>query len=523
MQRNTHYMQKTTPNNLFASTIACIILAGLVYFLIKGHTIYQGWGGDYAGYVNQARYIVEGKSLIKEATYIYNPAIPHLAPPAYPMGFSMFLAPFYKVFGCDMDVFSILASITLGLFGVGVFVFLQKQFGTWVALGATVLFCLNPYFYQPKGFVLPDYYFGFLQIMAVYAYCYREKTVWQNALVCGVLAGLAWLTRANGIVLIGIVAIDLVFQQAYDMFKARRWNIDKSALRYLTVFLVTAISIPTVVHHIIWPLPQGGSYFDQLHFGADFWGKTWGQARDLFRGIKRTYTLEPQMPFMYKTMLDAPFTYILTAGAVVFAFTALGILTIRNRVERFLLLYLLAFCFILSVWPMVQGVRYFVPIIPIVYYFNLKGFQVLHSQYTWLNGLKWAAVFAVFAPAFYHIDKKVFEVLDMEEIGSPQYRLNTEAFDWVKQNTPKDAVFAAHHPLIFGLYTDRKSFKWRKYRSPDEIMEEYKQFNAAYVVINLWELDTDKSLQEFMKKYESTMTKLWENERNIVYKLASNE
>jgi len=151
-------------------------------------------------------------------------------------------------------------------------------------------------------------------------------------------------------------------------------------------------------------------------------------------------------------------------------------------------------------------------------YFVLKGLKTLDTRFAWLNRLKWAAAFALFIPAFYHINKQVYAVLDQEEIGAPQYRLNTEAFEWVKQNTPQEAIFAAHHPLIFGLYTDRKSFKWCR-RSPDEIMEEWRHFKAEYVVINLWELDTDHSLQEFMKKYEAGMTRLWENERNVVYKI----
>jgi hypothetical protein len=513
-------MKNTKTNFILSWGFVAIVATGLLFFLIKGHTPFQGWGGDYAGYINQARFIVEGKDLIKDATYIYNPDIPHLAPPAYPMGYSLFLAPVYAIWGLDTDVFSIVNCITLWLFGVGTFIFLRPRFGMWVALGAALFICLNPYLYQYKGFVLPDYLFAFFELIALCVYAFYPKNKWQNALLCGLMAGLAWLTRVNGVLIVGIVVLDMLFQQGYETIRARQWTMpDKKTLQYGLVFVLVAVGVPVLVQQVIWPLPKGGSYFDQLHFNADFWKNTGENALEMFKTIQKYFRLEHQMPFMQKTLLNEPYTYIMQTGPVLLAVGgALGVLMMRDRAERFLLLYLLAFGAVLSIWPMVQGIRYTAPVLPVVLYFVLKGLKTLDTRFAWLNGLKWAAAFGLFIPAFYHINKQVYAVLDQEEIGSPQYRLHTEAFEWVKQNTPKEAIFAAHHPLIFGLYTDRKSFKWRR-RSPDEIMAEWQHFKAEYVVINLWELDTDHSLQEFMKKYEAGMTKLWANERNVVYKI----
>jgi hypothetical protein len=90
-------------------TLVTLFLAAL-YMLFSNVSKYQGWGGDYAGYIDQARSIVEGKDT-RNPNYIYNPEVPTLAPPSYPMGFSVLLSPMYRIFGTDTLAYVKLMSV----------------------------------------------------------------------------------------------------------------------------------------------------------------------------------------------------------------------------------------------------------------------------------------------------------------------------------------------------------------------------------------------------------------------------
>src|SRR5262245_44454470 len=129
-----NYLQKHWPKLL----IGAIFLVALKILLWPCNN-YQGWGGDYAGYLSQSRRIAEGQAT-DQTNYIYNPAMPYVAPPAYPMGFPIILAPLYAVFGLDLELFIKFATLTWWLLGLMLFFIMRKHFSMAVATVASLLF-----------------------------------------------------------------------------------------------------------------------------------------------------------------------------------------------------------------------------------------------------------------------------------------------------------------------------------------------------------------------------------------------
>lgn len=136
-------MQKLLANKYLTScclgALAAILALLLVY---DGHN----FGDDFAQYIAQAKAIAEGKVAwqIANNTFIIESSQTTLGPKIYPWGLPLLLAPLYKIFGFDLIAFKMIGIVSYGLF-VGVFyLFCVRFLRTHYALGATLMFALNP-------------------------------------------------------------------------------------------------------------------------------------------------------------------------------------------------------------------------------------------------------------------------------------------------------------------------------------------------------------------------------------------
>jgi Dolichyl-phosphate-mannose-protein mannosyltransferase len=493
-------------------TIAAFFLAAL-YVLFNNVSKYQGWGGDYAGYIDQARSIVEGKDT-RNPNYIYNPEVPSLAPPSYPMGFSVLLSPMYSVFGTDTLAYVKLMSVIWWLCGVSLFFFLKKKFPIFPSAFASLLFLFNPFYFAEKNGVLPDSFFTLCIIWALYFFIYPPPKDVKSALFCGAFAGFTIITRANGVALLLAMALSVLLEQVILMFKNKKFAFEKEGIKQFSWVLLSAVLVIAIVK--LWlPGPPGGSYFDQLRFGNDFKY----QVRDNFYlcldTLKHFFGLPKEMPFMYKIEYDTSISSI--AWIIASIFIVIGLLFTRERQSRLLLLFLLISTAVLSVWPMVQGFRYMLPLFPILIYFLLSGIEKLKLPI--LKHIAWLSFPILLLPNYYKIDKAIAYFYSKEEVGAPEFTNNQEAYTYINKNYPKSTIFGYHHPLILGLYADRKSVKWNRPDSPEQIWACFQKYKVEFIMINDWLLDNDKNLQEFLKKYAPKLEKQWSNERNTIYKL----
>ncbi|MBK6929773.1 MAG: glycosyltransferase family 39 protein [Saprospirales bacterium] len=484
--------------------------------LLRSCNIYQGWGGDYAGYLGQARSVVESRP-ITDGNYIYNPAMPHLAPPAYPMGYPLMLAPLYAWFGLDMLVFSRFSAFTWWLAGVALFFFLRREFSTLPALVTSVFFLFNPYYFAGKNLVLPDFIFAVWVLAAIYWYNYRDRHRYPNALWCGLWVGLAWVTRANGIVLLLAFVADTALSYLYTVWTQRRWLPEIKQMRFLAIAAAVAVLVQVLVHGVLFHLPESGSYFDQMNRGAFGSARINSYFNQLLVQVLHYFQLEPEMTFFRIKNEDVA---VQIGGALAIGLIILGMLRPGSPAARFYLLVVCLFGVLLAVWPLVQTLRYLLPVMCLMAYFLLRGLQAVDFQAHWVaNSLKWLAVPLLFYGAYWHIDLGLHKGLRNADIGAPEYWNNQEAFRYIRENSPPGARFAASHPLIFGLYADRKCVRWSNFADARQIWVDFKQFEIDYLLVNNWVDSGDAGLQQFLKDRAGALQKIWHNERNVLFKI----
>ncbi len=121
--------------------------------------------------------------------------------------------------------------------------------------------------------------------------------------------------------------------------------------------------------------------------------------------------------------------------------------------------------------------------------------------------------------AYGHIDHAVHDALRKADDGAPEHWVNSEAFRFVKENTPPTARIAAYHPLITGLYADRKCMRWRYTWDSKEIWEEFMRFEVDYLLYNSQLGASDTSLHQLIRERPGAIREVWQNSRNILYEI----
>jgi 4-amino-4-deoxy-L-arabinose transferase-like glycosyltransferase len=505
-------------NFLKKQVVNCIIGAlfcAALYLLFNNLSKYQGWGGDYAGYMDQARSIVEGRNTTTP-NYLYNPEMPTLAPPSYPMGFPLLLSPFYKIFGLNTLAYVQFMSVLWWLCGFSLFFLLKTRFPILPSAIVSLLFLFNPYYFAEKNGILPDSFFTICIIWAIYLFINKNPKDIKSAFFCGFLVGFSIITRANGITLLLAMLVSVTLELAINSVKNKQIKINWDAIKRMG-FIVISAFIVIIGVKICLPGPSGGSYFDQVSWGKNFYPQFKINFLWYRNTIDHFFCLEEKMPFMYKTPFD--FFWSKNVGFVAIVIAFLGIFGIKGKEERFLVLFIFVFSSILWVWPNVQGFRYVLPVLPIYIYFLMSGLQKINAKIPFGGNYKWLVFPILLLPTYYKINKETAGFFATEENGAPEYSNNQEAYQYVRENLPKESIFAYHHPLIFGFYTDRKCVTWQRIAPAEKKWETIVNFKVDYLLINNWQLDNDKDFKEVLKKYDPKLDTVWTNERNVLYKV----
>src|SRR5687767_2681070 len=163
-----------------------ILLVPLFFLNIRSS---HDWGDDFAQYILQAINLAEGKPQ-DAGSYIYNPDYPIYAPPLYPVGFPILLAPVYLMFGNSILAFNYFQTLFLFLFGISI-LFLLNRFMDFVrALLLTLIAVYNSWILEFKTEIISELSFSLFFLWTVTCYLdFREKSTWVKGVLLGCLAG----------------------------------------------------------------------------------------------------------------------------------------------------------------------------------------------------------------------------------------------------------------------------------------------------------------------------------------------
>ncbi len=167
--------------------------------------------------------------------------------PFYPIVLGLF----YLIVGDYFYAGMLIAIFSAALVIYLTFQLIKKIFSPAVAFFVTLLLAFNPVFVQHTYSAGTDMFFIFLSTASIYFFLKEKKLNYTNLIISALFAGLAYLTRYNGIFLLGFVPVILFINY---------WKVSRRE-RIISSLLFVALFVLTFTPWGIYCLSEKGSFF----------------------------------------------------------------------------------------------------------------------------------------------------------------------------------------------------------------------------------------------------------------------
>ena len=403
------------------------------------------WGDDWASYLMQAISITKGdtQEFIQRNTFTMRESTHFIGPDAYPWGFPALLAPFTLACG-PLNIFC-LKSINLifwALFLVVFYLLLARRLPPLEAALVLAVFAFSPLLLNFGNQLTSDIAFLFFSTLGLLLIDVAQIANLRYKIILGLALFFAFFVRTNGILLVPT----LFLAQAFDYIQARP-RILPGWKRILTSDLIPyyVFGLLTLLNLILFPAGEG-SHFEHLSLIS-------------LSSLADNLSAYVALPAYFFS--DLPYPEIIYGVLLPFI---LGGIVLNFKKDFPLIAYLVLSYALFIVWPDQQGIRFLFPLLPLLVYFAYQGmtatFFALTSQFPraglWLTRGFWLVITAAFAWTSLGLARDNL-AQRRGPYGNAFDPVSIEMFEFVKSETPADAVVSFYKPRALRLFTDRNS------------------------------------------------------------------
>jgi hypothetical protein len=480
--------------------ILVVISAVLCLFCIhEGHV----WGDDFAMYISQSQSLLDGSmaDLYEKNVYLTDnseileggPIGPYL----YPMGFPLLLSGVYKWLGLDFFGLKIFCSLFFILSLPLIYLLFSTRFSNrQYALLATAFVGLNFAFLEFTDNILSDFPFLFFILLSLYLIDRNRLNIGYQMLLSAAII-MSYLIRDIGLVLLPVLMMQLYFKAQKD------GNNPWDYFRRNSLFL-----LPIVCFCVFWLSKSLILKTDNTNLFAALSAAN----------IKTIVSNTGYYIFVLGELWGVNSNYFLRFSVLfLFGFFVLKGIYLSEKQDRHFILLIVLTMGLYILFPGRQGLRYLFPIVPFLFYFSIKGVLIQNTFIircvkktpTGVNFPKVANFWKVIQYPFlivlaiYLGAQSLYKSLNFKAIPTDQIT-TTEAqnlYNWVKTNTPENAIIAFKKPRLLRLMTGRNGFT----NSDDA---KVLQSAAAYLI------ESDKP-----KRVDSLFNVVYQNAHFIAYKI----
>ena len=478
-------MLRISRSTIFAGLLIAAIGTFYLATIRSGHDV----GDDFSMYIAHAKNIAEGRPYA-ETGYLYNPDDP-IAPTAYPPGYPLFLSMIYRGWGLNLNAMKA-ANIALFLLSLAViFAIARRALGPRAALIVLPIIGLNPTFWEFKDQILSETLFVLLTYAGLF-FVSRARQPHQprwrqglQALLGGVMMLLACKTRSIGFVLPAIVLVT-------DLLRFRR-----------QLWLTGLCLLPVVVFLAVWPDPfqHEANY---LHY---------------LRPVDLRWTLmnAEQYTKELRNLWRNDYSGIIMR-ALFLSMNGLALAGYAVRIRRGITYYeLFAACYSLAVllWPSYQGIRFFLPVLPLYILYAVAGLNWLIEIGRVGSKPALPLLLAVILVSYAGRYTKVEYGPIRQGVEQP----NTVALlEYVKHQTPPDAVCIFYKPRLLALFTGRRASTCHD--APDEALLAYfDRIGVDYAIATEGFWRDQGTLKPFIERHPNRFERVYVNPEFAVYRL----
>ncbi len=432
---------------------ALIILTGAALGyggLTKGHD----WGDDFASYIMQAKSITElAPASFLEANEI---TLRHLDmdkvgfPLSYPWGAPLLIAPFWALFGLDIQALKLPNLLCFVLFLITVIPLLRGYHTTGHLIFLVAFFSCNPLILSELNTIGSDFPFlcaSTLSLLLIELTIIRGRRLITSAVdasLLGASVAIAVTVRTNGwLLLLPLVVAQLVAQGVIPRREAPASGpLSRTQLCLPYVWCGGIL----VLWNLIFPVSL--SRFSAI----PAW--TFGK---LAQNLAAYYLLPLQL--LYATPL--PWFFYLSF----IAFGVIGAVTSCRKTPQFAI-YTGASLGLYILWPFYQGIRFILPILPFLLHFVLEGIrttgdQLPEARRRVFNGVVgMCGALSILFPLATSASKIAKNLHHHRAAPQGPYSPDAEEmFAFISSHTKPDDKIIFSKPRLMRLRTGRRSFE----------------------------------------------------------------
>jgi hypothetical protein len=234
-----------------------LIICSIPLFFMNVHEGHSWGGDDYAQYIKEAENISKGQPYYQSGYVFYDRNICY-APPQYPPGFPLLLAPVVKIWGLAIKPMCYLNTLMAVALMLVAFAYFRKQAGVLSSFCLTLIIGYSWYMVDVKQCVfsdLPCLLFTMLYLLYRHASAFKP---WRLALLI-LFAAMAILVRTQSVLILAAEAAFIAIAQLKGLYKNR--SIDKGALLPGAYIIAGTLAVNFIVTKFIFPAPSTASGF----------------------------------------------------------------------------------------------------------------------------------------------------------------------------------------------------------------------------------------------------------------------
>ena len=463
---------------------AGLAIAALYFFVMLVISLKYHIVGDYGvetdfywSYVPQAKQILEGTIPIED-----------FHGPVYPIVLALISLVSKDLFHAGV-VLSILAgAVSLFL----IFEILKKLFRSDIALMGTAIVAVNTTFVQYSYTAGTDMLFMALVTASAFLLLREHEMRGMNIALSALLAGIAYLTRYNGI--FAVVAVPLAILLANPFQIAFKQRLRPAGL-FIGVFLLT------IATWGIYCLVEKGSFFYNRNYlniayemfakGRMSWDQYWSVEAQKFTSLTQVIFADPGL--FFGTLVRNFFEHLLSdlgklVGWQLGAFSIVGIVMfIRGKPQPLLMSYfLLSLCFFGVLLLVFYGERFSMYLLPIYAVLALKvlTWQQL-AQYRFWKSVQIGAMASFVLVLWSAVNSYQFNSVNIDS-GPKEVVSVAEWFDKNIGQAERGRIIVARKPHI-AYYLDMKMQLFPYVNTYEDLIAEMRKVNAAYLYFGLME------------------------------------
>lgn len=487
-----------------------ILCIPLLFINIKGS---HDWGDDFASYIHQAKNIVEG---IPQSSlgYVLNQDSPGIGPPAYPIGFPLLLAPVYYFFGNNIAAFTSFLSVLLIISAILMYRFFKFYFSTLTSFFLVLIIIYNPWTLNFKMEIMAEIPFTlFLLIIMILYHFRKEKNNYFFYVFLGFLGGFLMSIRAAGSVFIAVVLLEIIF----FFFQYRKKRIDlitfkKTGLQNI-IMIISAVFTYTLLNVLLFKTPSSGFLYYTSVFTFDSLSH---KIRD-----NLAYNFFVIKSFFNTENADWQFLPVFTQSAFL-TFSVIGFIKKIFIKLYFIDLTVILYCLFILIYPYGNaGFRFILPISPVLFYYALLAVKDINISFKSV----YRKVIICFIGILILVQYKVGieKIIDQRNdvLWGPQEENAAEAFDYIKNNIPENALIDFVKPRALALYAERNSYHMEPNQSMQAIKENIDKANISYLLYTDETINflPEDSLKKFVSLTDNNLVCEWSNSKFSLYKV----